>query len=221
MNTKLKALGLGLLAVLAMSAFAVVNASATVSGHFVSDTTHTIVKGTESGTHFLNFKGESGEPIGCTHASYEGTITGETVTTVTVSPVYKECSTGRKAPHEIAVTMNGCDYTFHSAGTNKHGTVSVDCPVGKAIEIHHPNCTMTVPAQTPTATTLTGGATYTTTVEEGKHALTVDITVGNIEVQYHGGICIFTGTTHKFTMEGSVTVWGTDTAGNRVNITHT
>ena len=121
----------------------------------------------------------------------------------------------------VTVTPNDCDYTFFSHGTNTHGTISVMCPEGKAIEVHHPNCTITVGAQSPTSEHMKEGATYTTTVVNGKHALTVDVTLKAITAQYHGGICIFLGTNHTAEMTGAVTLSGTDTLGNPVNITHT
>lgn len=223
MSIKLKALGLGLLAAMAMGSFAVVNASATVSGHFTSDIEHTILVGTENlhTSHFLEFENEGGStPIVCTEASYSGTIGPKTVQSVQVFPTYSKCETkGAGNPGSVVVHMNGCSYTFGSNSTG-HGTATVDCPVGQTIVITHPNCTIRIPGQAPSATRLTGGLTYTTTLET-KHALTVDVTVSKITGHYEGGICIFLGTSQNFRMNGSVTVRGTDTAGVPVNITQT
>lgn len=231
MSLKLKVLGLGLLAVMATSAFAVMNASATVTGHFTHDAVgHATVVGTEIyGTkHMLEFHRTEptgtyvGAPIACTEASYHGTVTTATVQSITITPTYKNCATTDGVWGEVDVTMNECDYTFRSntaASANPptaHATVTVDCPAGKAIEIHHPNCTITVPAQTPK-----GGATYTTVTENNKHALTVDITATHIVGYYHGGLCIFLGTTKEFDMTGSVTVKGLNPTNEPVNITAT
>ena len=229
MSIKLKALGLGLVAAMAMAAFAAVNASAlSGTGHFTHDapTNHATIVGTENGApHDLVFKREgTGDPgITCTHAAYHGLAPAKTVTSVTVTPTYTNCATEDEpvgAWGNVTVTMNGCAFNLFSR-TAGHGTVEVHCPVGKAIEIHHPNCTITVPAQKPSETTMTGGIIYDTTTEGGKHTLTPTVTVKKITGHFHGGICIFLGTSHKFEMNGALTVEGKDTAGNRVNITHT
>jgi hypothetical protein len=93
------------------------------------------------------------------------------------------------------------------------GTVHVKC----LITITHPNCEITVPVQTPHS----GGVTYNTVTEGGKHALTLSVNVGGITGQFHGGLCIFLGTNHTFNMTGSATVWGEDKDNLRVNVTHT
>jgi hypothetical protein len=217
---KLKILGLGVLAVMATSAFAAMNASATVSGHFTNEASdgHAAVTGTENATHFTEFISDAGSVIRCTKASYSGTVTQATVQSITITPKYDECETPGENPTPVTVTMNGCDYTFFSNATT-HGTVAIDCGPNNSIEIHHPNCTMTVPAQVPGAT-ITKGITYTTTVE-GKHTLTANVTVEEITTEYHGGICIFLGTNHKFKMIGSATISAENTAGQQVGITST
>jgi hypothetical protein len=225
LTKQLKILTLALMAALAISGIAVLNASAVVKGHFESDVDHTLLVGTEGHNtstkevHTTEFHIDEGEGIVCKNASYSGTTTTKTTTEVTVTPSYSNCQTTNGTA--VEVTMNGCDYTFFSHGTNAHGTVSVMCGAGKAIEIHHPNCTITVPGQTPNGVHMTQGATYTTAVVNGKHALTVDVTLKAITAEYHGGICIFLGTNHTAEMTGAVTLAGTNTAGEPVNITHT
>lgn len=223
MSMKLKALGLGLLALLAMSVF-VVNASATKGGHFTSDVDHTIIKGTESnpGNHNLKFQrtvnGQaSGLPIECTHVNYHGTVTVKTTQEITVTPEYKDCATQGGVWGEVKVhhpKTAECEtkvFKFTSAEPGKKGTVHVTCP----ITITHPNCTIRVPTQT------VSGVTYNQVNENGKHAITLGVTVPGIAGQFEGGICIFLGTNQTFDMNGSVTVWGEDTDGNRVNVTAT
>lgn len=229
MSIKLKALGLGLLALLAMGAFAVVNASAVTTGHFTSDVAHTEIRGSEKeGTgHTLKFQRTqptntpTGSPIVCTEAKYTGTIASATTQVVQVTPEYTGCRTEGDPHGSVSVHHNGCTYTFRSRTTG-HGTVAVDCPANKAIEITHPNCGIKVPAQDPAtnANVMKGGVAYTTTTDnEGKHAITLDVTITHITGHFESGACIFLGTTKEFDMTGSVTVAGFDTVGNPVGIT--
>jgi len=240
MSIKLKALGLGLLAVLATSAFAGINASATVGGHFVHHgpqnsaviTAHE-AKGSLHQLKFYHLKANSHEtdpdalPIECEKATYEGTASAKSVTEITLTPTYTNCNTEGGVAGSVTVTPNGCGYKFLSQGLNKHGTVEVECPAGKAIVIKHPNCEITVPAQ-KAPETLTEGVVYHNVVEpNGKSALTATVTLKTITGHYHGGICIFLGTSQKFEMIGSVTVKGYEDLGGAnpeglpISITHT
>jgi len=223
MSLKLKVLGLGLLAVVAMSAVAVMNASARTSGHFTSDSPNgnTTLVGSETVTHSTELTSHGIEGgIVCDEVAYHGTIAGNTSTHITIIPTYNKCHTTGETPGTVTVTMNGCSYTF-TPGSN--GTVHLDCPVGKAIEIHHHNCTITI---APPITVQ--GATYETDVDaNGKHTITLKLHPVQFNTQYHGGICIFTGTNHTGTLSGSATVRGFEDkgvgqpAGPQVNITHT
>lgn len=224
MSTKLKALGVGLLAAMAISGFTVMNASATTGGHFTSDVDHAIIKGFEGpgAVHKLEFSIAGLTPIVCEEAAYHGTVPlgVTTVEHVTVTPTYGKCLTTGGTPGEVNVTPNGCEYTFKiGKKATTHNTVSVVCPAGKVIEVHHPSCTITVPAQN------LNGVVYHTVVEKvngvNKHAITLASTVGGITSHFHGGICNLLGTTHVGELNGSATVKGFDTAGNQVNITAT
>lgn len=240
MSLKLKVLGLGLLAVMATSAFAV-NASATKSGHFVADpSTHTLTPtGTESYNpdnpsstpHNLSFfrmnaTGTATEPaeqipIKCTHVDYHGeTLTGAAATTtqvVRVRPTYTGCSTGATAvPHDITVHVpTSCETNVFEFTSGNTGTVHVNC----TITITHPNCEIVIPNNAENKSL--HGITYDTIVTDSKHALTVTSAVKKIRGYFHGGICIFLGTSKTFEMVGSATVWADDAAGNVVNVTHT
>lgn len=225
MSIKLKVLGLGLLAVVATSAFAAINASATIGGHFTNDATlgHATVTGTEAtGTsHALAFVkkgGSAGEEITCHTADYTGTVNAPTVQSVSITPSWSNCTTGTEGTAtSFDVHENGCILTFTSGkiGQASH-TADVVCPGPiKYIDITHPQCTITIPEQT------VSGITYTTTVENNKHALTMNVKAENITSHYEAGICVFLGTTHVSEMKGSVTVHAANTAGEPVNITET
>lgn len=225
MSIKLKVLGLGLLAVMATSAFTVMNAGAAVGGHFVHDGAngHAVITGAEATgtTHSLGFVKEGGseaEEITCHQAAYTGTVTAGTTDTVTITPAWSNCTTGTSGSGtSFEVHENGCHFTFASGVTGEtHHTVHLTCPGAKPyVEITHPNCGIRIPTQ------LLKAVTYTTIIVNEKHALTMNVTAKSITSHYESGICIFLGTTHKSEMKGSVTVSAKDLAGNPVNITET
>jgi len=220
MSLKLKILGLGVLAVMATSAFAAVNAGARTGGHFIAPP-HTLIVGTESGEHSLHFTPHGkNELIGCTSATYSGTAVNETETAIEVEPSYSGCTTTANGAH-VTVTPNGCKYRFTVEKGGTKGTADLNCP-GSALEIHHPNCTITVNDVGTGGVEVNqnlSGIHYTTTLES-KHALTIDVNV-TFNTEYHGGICIFLGTHQLGELNGSVTVKGTNTDGEQVDITTT
>jgi|SRR6187549_380189 len=226
MSTKLKALGLSVIATLAMSAVAVVNASATdpsPTSHFTSEATehHLIIKGTDAfgTTHALKFFEGSNTPISCTHSTYHGTLSGIPATTtqsIEIRPSYSSCATTTGTWGEVVVHVPaGCGtnvFKITSRTPPSHGTVHIECE----IKITHPNCEITIPKQTPK-----GGIVYDTDTRNLKHSITGTVTVEEITGHFHGGICVFLGTNHLFKMEGSATFWGENTAGNPVGVTAT
>ena len=214
MSSKLKALGLGLLAIVAISAFGVVNAGANSDGDFDLGTGATTVKGEESGTHNLIFTPEgTGSAIDCKTATYSGGVSAGTVGSITITPAWSNCSTAGSAS-EFGVDLNGCKLTFtvgqHAEGDN---TVSV-CSSGGPIEITHPNCLITVEKQT------VSGAAADPDTREGAASITLTSTA-TVATKYHGGICVLLGTNHSAVMEGSATVWAEDENGNAVDLVAT
>lgn len=221
MSIKLKALGVSLFAWMALSAFAVMNASAEsqATGHFTSSVHHTIVDFSKNLTHDLEFGVEGLTGIICDTAEYTSTFTGTTVTQIDSEAVYGSCHTTGGSPGEVGVTLNGCTYRLtqpnKNSATTEH-TFDLVCPAGKVVEIHHPSCTMTIPSQNGLK-----GVGYSTTVESGKHAITFIATVKVPGIQFHGGICNLLGTIHSGAITGSATVKGTNTAKESVDITAT
>jgi hypothetical protein len=223
MKGKLKVLGAGVLAVAAAGAVTVVDAPASTSGHFTAETAehHVIVKGEETfpGNHNISFQrtvnGQpSGEPWKCTRATYHGTLSGAAATTtqaVSVTPTYEKCSTAGVEPHNMTIHHpSSCGTNILQFTSGSPGTVHLLC----AITITHPNCTTTVPPQTLT------GATYHTVTENNKHALTVNVNL-TTTVHFEAGFCVFLGTTQTLDAIGTITLWGENTLGGRVGITHT
>jgi hypothetical protein len=233
MSNKLKALSLGLVAMLAMGVFGALSATADPTnphrgGHFVSDAPSKVTKVTGSekpGTaHNLLFSVEGGKAIDCTVSHYEGTATGETVEEIEVAPDYKECDTQPfEGAHDVDVTENGCKFNFtvNTAPTTTHNAVQITGCTQishglKGIVVHHPNCTMVIPEQTVT------GVTYDNVAPSGKHEVTLTSTVSTLNAHYVTGVCIFLGTNHTASMTGSATVQGFDSkSGEQVNVTAT
>lgn len=213
MSIKLKALGLGLLAAMAMSAVAVMNAGAETGGHFTSSASHTDLVGKENNEnhslHFVRKGAAEGERIGCINDSYTGTISGTTVTEVEIKPSWSTCKTTGSSTH-FDVVENGCVFKF-TVGKQTHNTAHLVCPAGSAVEIKHPGCTIKVPSQT------VNGVAYPS---NGKH-ITLESTAQGITSHYEAGICVFLGTTQESEMNGSVTVEGLDEAGNTATIAAT
>lgn len=227
MSLKLKILGLGVLAVMATSAFTVMNASATVTGHFAQEINTATITGEETlGTeHRLKFSADGGTRIECTIAHYEATPKhGLTFDEITFKMHYTLCKTEGEHEHTVKVDPRGCEYEFYSRSAasgstpTAHATVGLWCPPEiNGVLVTHPNCTMRMPPQTIT----NEGATYTPIEVNGAHAITADITATGITAHYEGGICIFLGTKHTAVMEGSVTVSAKDHENVPVDLTAT
>ena len=222
MSLKFKALGLGLLAALAVSAVGVMNASANGNGHFVTTgNSHTFITGfaapgTPHNLHLVNH-GLEGE-VGCATQSYPShTISSETFTSITVTPSYAGCTTTSNG-QAVPVDVNGCTYTFTVAlGTtnNTEQTAHLICPAGKKIEITHPNCTVSVHPQT-----INTGLTYTTEGSGNTHGITMHVNIQFTQTRH--GLCQFIAPTNgNGTLKGSVTVTAENTSQEHVPLTVT
>jgi hypothetical protein len=210
------AFGLALLAALVVSAMGALSASATKSGHFVSDKPNTILHITEAtgGAH-TTYLTALGSTIRCHTVKYTAPNVDETEEDLTVTPSYAGCEYNGETD-KATVTMNGCHYTFTPRPAPNHGTVDFICPIGKKAEVHTPNGTFAFGEQTPK-----GGVVYTTAELEGTHALTVDITAEGIKYTCHGTCQIFGTSGEGAKLHGSVTVKGTNALGGGANITVT
>jgi hypothetical protein len=156
MTGNLKALGLDLIAVFAMSAMAASAASA-AEGKFTSDGAMTL-KGTETGAEGTNSLSMFGQTKRCPGSTYTGHKTSVTPhglipsgsTSVTFTPTYINCIDQNGNP--LTVDMNGCDYVLKDATNVSAGTysilVDIVCPAGQSIETTGGFCTDKVGAQT-------------------------------------------------------------------------
>ena len=200
---------LGLLAAMALGAFGVTTASATQSGHFTSES--------PSGRTSFNLLEKTGSEHETTLSAYGMTTTchdstyhvhhvsSPTFTTFTVTPTRLGCTTG--SGETATVRMNGCSYDFTSRSAPNHATVHLECPVGSKTEIESSGGTVKIGAQTPHC----GGVTYSTIEMEGKHAITINLTLECMTAECHG-LCQLLGTnTGTAKLTGSLTLQGKDT----------
>jgi outer membrane lipoprotein SlyB len=192
-----KALGLGLLMVLALSALA---SPATSSDSFTSAASSTVLTGT--GEPLFQFTPAKLQ-LTCKTSKYNGTFTGGAVGEITVTATYTGNATEEDGPNcsgavvgNVSVNMNGCDYKFTGATTGvdheyvtKFGTLTVTCPAGKEVEISWSGCTVKIPGQTPTE----GGLTYTNETENGLGILKAPVVLTGLTYTSTGPICALDG----------------------------
>jgi hypothetical protein len=203
MNRKLKALGLALVAVLAMGAL---SASAASAENFHSESaTDTVLKGSQVGTDVFTVNAGT---VKCNEATYAGTQSGATATTVKVTPTYSECTAFGFV--STAIDVNGCTYEFSSDNSN----VVIGCATNP-ITVTAFNCWVTVGSQTTN-----GGITYTNTGAGASRDVDVTVNISGIHYVQHSksfpGCSSGTRTDGKYT--GAATVQGFTTGGAQVGV---
>jgi hypothetical protein len=140
MNAKLKTLGLALVAALALIALMASAAQA----QFTSSSTHTILSGTQEGSHEFT-AGEGFGGISCSTATFSGTSSSTNASSQELVPTYSGCkdSFGRT----VHIDNNNFKYNFTVTGHDLQGT-----PIGSV----HVTGTMTL--------TVTSGGSVVCTV---------------------------------------------------------
>lgn len=230
MSNKLKASGLCLLAVTAVSALVVMNASAESqgTGHFTSEAATTdldVREGLLSSVHRLELGQPGFTPIICNLASYAvPTLQSSTVTDLTVTPTYNGCLTTGGQEGTVTIKTNACTYTFtqpNKESAKTEHTVDLTCPFKSGIEIVHATCTITIPAQSVKGIGYTTINESVTPGEPAKHSITLTVNA-SFAVTREGGFCVLLATNATGTLSGSLTIFGTKFAsGNQVGITAT
>jgi len=202
MIRNLKALGLALVAVFALTAM---SASAASAAQFHSAAENTTVEGTQTSNHI--FTTPAGK-VTCKKAVFIGSQSAKTTSEITINPTYSECTTATIFG-TISVTVdfvtNSCDYKFTSGGE-----VHIICGQAEGIIINGPGCKITVPAQT------VGRVIYTNSGTAPKH-ISVSSEVSGIISTATGFFCSSTGESKTGTYTGSATVKGFS-GGKQVDI---
>jgi hypothetical protein len=169
MVPKIRALGLALVTVLALGAFAAQGASATpltVEG-LTPPATAYLTGDQDGGTTKLTTNHGEVSCTTTTLAAKQATETGGVVSEITFTPTYSGCTAFGFATTDIK--PNGCTYTFDSPTSLGGGQVTwsgasqihLVCPTGKAIEVTPTSfgvsvCTQSLPPQTPTGGHIVG-----------------------------------------------------------------
>ena len=181
MRVNLKALGLALVAALAMSAVVASAAQAAQAKFTAVGNVEAVAKGSQEAEVPNYFEGTpTGEKIECTTATYQATLK-ESSPTITVTPHYSGCAKSNPSggsPTAVSIALNGCHYVFHTVGTTTAGetthlTADVVCPpevTGISISGPFGICVDHIEPQTG----LTG---VTATNKTGK--VTVDVNIQN------------------------------------------
>jgi hypothetical protein len=198
MIRNLKALGLALVAVFALSA---VGAGAASAAEFHSTSASTKISASQTTTH--KFTSTAGE-VTCEKATFAGTQATATASSVEVTPTYTGC-------HIIifggtisaTINHNECKYKLYS-----NGEADVICPAGKSITVSGAGCTISVGSQK--------GLKSVEYKNNGSH---IDITANLSGISYsHSGFTCGSGSGTTGTYKGTTTASGTDTSGNPATI---
>jgi hypothetical protein len=221
MIRNLKAFGLALIAVFALSAVAASGASA-ADHEFTSNSQNGLTDLTgETEEGVKPTLSAAGIEVECEKGTYAGTVEGNSVGEVTVHPTYDgPCKTS--ISENVDVNTDGCDYKL-TGETNEEGDakVYIECTEGHDITIHDTTfgIVMHIGAQGPLT-----GAHYNNIEEVGHEAVTVNATVEGItttctdtEGTTNGGFCFLLeeeGHVNNGFYEDKVEVTGYEDTGN-------
>jgi hypothetical protein len=177
--------------------------------------------GSELGGAAANFlEATPGSRTHCANVTYEGTLEGPSKE-LTVTPHYTNCSatTGGQT-FNATIRLNTCAYVF-SAGTvaahgGSTGSVRIECPAGKQIEVTVATCRVDVGPQT-----LGGKAGEVTFTNEGND-VKVDVSLNSLTATDTDAIfCPFEGHSHitNGVFQSTVTFQGFEDLGTHNGVT--
>jgi hypothetical protein len=208
MTRNLKALGLALVAVFAVSVVGASAASAATEFH--AEKAPVTLTGSQHAGEDV-FTTDAGN-VSCENASYAGSQATATALTSSAVATYTGCHAtfGLNA----SIDVNGCQYIFH-ADTKK---VDISCAAGKVIAVTAPGCEITVGSQTGLSS-----ATFTNVGAGTTREITIDVGLAGIKYEEHNKgffpTCKFnTVATTNGTYNGAALVTGENSEGKHVGI---
>ncbi len=235
MTRNLKALGLALVAVLAMTAFAASAAQATSPAEVTAEGGQATIDGLQEGELTVFTRGA--RTVTCETADLHADVTNG-AGSITAFPTYEDCHANLGLP--ATVTMNDCHFNF-SLTENSGGTFTavsgLECAdPNEKVEIHVYNNHTDHTAGTSQCTYTFGEQGNKNTIEltnkpaEGetpKDWVTADINVGGIvstrpnnTTHGHGGLLSCGAENHTTgTLVGQASLKGTDDEENYVGVT--
>ena len=209
MTRKIKALGIASVAALALVAVMATTAQA----QFTSTSTHTIISGSQEGSHVFT-AGEGFGSITCTTATFSGTSSSTNASSQVITPTYSSCkdSFGRT----VDIDNSGLTYNFtvtgHSGGTptgSVHVTGSMTLTITSGGSVV---CTVHI-VSPQTAT----GVTYHS-VPAGLKATQNTIGLKSITTGSFFNCGVSEGEHTEGTYTGTTNLTGVDTTGKAVTI---
>ena len=202
MTRNLKALGLALVAMLALGAIGAQGASAVVEHSFRSGAADFVLTGQNESYGSGNSKhviwATPGLKVEC-DATFIGRNAGVTVDTVAIRPTYSNCGAG------VSVHNTGCQLVFDSeteqapshSASSEHAKVNLDCEHKHYIEVTANGCNFALydTLDNTTINQSASGVRYTQlSNHSSKHALTVNATIKTIKhVATAGSFCGLVG----------------------------
>jgi hypothetical protein len=187
-------------------------APATTGGHFTTGAQHTQWKAVAHTPNVFTFASWT---MTCSTATYEATTATATSEALTLFPVYAGCQW--ETPEQVIgvalIRVNGCHFQFTiGKKAQADNTGHLICPAGKSIEFEVPNARLHLPPQT------FSGVSYKATTEFGVGALTIDFTASAMTGHCEAGFFCVSTTNWGAGLDGSLTMQGSDTIGNPVDI---
>ena len=184
--------------------------ASTASSHtpatFSSEQSSTTIRAVHDAGTSLTVFSVTGQTVTCETEEYHGSVSGTSVESVTITPVYTGCT----AFGFVSAKITGfghygesekCDFVLKASGA-----LDLSCPAGKEMTIDAGTCTVHVPAQSNLGT-----VTFTAGTREGKADLTLDINLTGITVSHTDGFgCPFSGSGEvpNASLTTKATAWG-------------
>ena len=216
MNRKLKALGLALVAVFALSAMS----AATASAELFHAGAHGTVVGTNVGEEVFT---TTAGTVKCKSATYTGTSATNTPGSQTVKPVYKECTAFGFV--NTVIDPGTCEYRFNTP-VNTTSTVDIINCGANGVVVTAFNCEVTIPNQTGLSHVV-----FSNVAGSSPEHIQANVTISGITYIQHsksfpgcneaGTNGVKTSLHHEGTYHGTNTIKAFNTAGTQVNLTVT